>query len=227
MRFPGRRRRESAAPATDPESPAAPDEAAPGWDAIDRALAPHYGSEPAQHVGYQPPAAFSTNLQGCSAFAAGDHWFYVTYGLSELYTPGPEDDPDWSGWGFELTMRTPRGSGATVPAWPFTMLNEMAKHINDKQVLLEPGHRIDLRSPVTGYPHTPDGSDTELTVLAFALDPLLGQIDTPNGKVVFLAAVGVTGAEKEDMLTSTTTAVLNELAKTNPLLLTDPHRDGR
>lgn len=227
MRF--RRRGQQPRPAPSPDAAVSsdPSDAAPGWDAIDTALAPHYGSEPTQHVGYQPPAAFSTNLQGCSAFSADDHWFYVTYGLSELYLPGPEDDPEWSGWGFELTMRIPRhDDGGSAPAWPFTMLNEMAKHINSNKVLLEPGHRIDLQSPVTGYPHTPDGPDTELSVLAFTLDPLLGQIATPNGKVAFLAAVGVTAAEKERMLASTTADVLADLAVTSPLLLTDPGRRG-
>lgn len=225
MRLPGRRRRALPARATRPEPPAAAGAGAPGWDAIDQAVLPHYGSEPARHVGYQPPAAFSTGLQGCSAYAARDHWFYVTYGLSELYLPGPDDDPAWSGWGVELTMRTPRGADSTAPAWPFTMLNELAKHINGNGVLLEPGHRVDLGSPVTGFPHTPDGPDTDLTVLAFALDPLLGRIDTPHGQVAFLAAVGVTAAEEERMLASTTAAVLDELTATDPLLLT-PRQAG-
>lgn len=206
--------------------PAAPDDEAPGWDAIDAALTPHYGPEPAQHVGYQPPAALSANLQGCSAYAADGHWFFVTYGLSELYLKGPQDDPEWSGWGFELTMRIPCGTEGDPPGWPFTMLNEMAKHINTNKILLEVGHRIDLGSPVTGYPNTPDGPDTGLTVLAFTLDPILGEIATPNGKVNFLEAVGVTAAEKEQMLASSTATVLASLAVTNRLLLTDPARCG-
>lgn len=225
MKLPGRRPKQPSG-AREPKSPPEHVDAAPGWDAIDRAVAAHYGTEPAQHVGYQPPAAFSANLQGCSAFSSQDHWFYVTYGLSELYSPAPGDDPEWSGWGFELTMRIPRNAEeqSVLPKWPFVMLNEMAKHIHTNKVLLEAGHRIDLRSPITGYPNVPEAPDTDLTVLAFTEDPLLGQIVTPNGKVTFLAAVGVTAAEKERMLASTTSAVLGGLRGSSPLLLTDPYR---
>jgi hypothetical protein len=197
---------------------------APGWDAIDAALRPIYGDQEPRHIGYMPPAAFSTNLQGCSAYQAEDHWHYISYGLSELYHPGPQDDPDVSGWGFELTLRVPRADDDQAPGWPFTMLNELAKHVNGNHVLLQPGDRIDLRAPVTGYPHTPDGPPTELTVFTLTVDPQLGTIQTPNGRLTFLQAVGVSLREKERMLAATTESVLDELAQTNPLLITNPAR---
>jgi Suppressor of fused protein (SUFU) len=227
MQLFGRRQSASTPPMPPPIPPPPPiddDEGAPGWDALDVALTAHYGPDPAQHVGYVPPAAVSANLQGCSAYAAGDLWVYVTYGLSELYERRPEDDPEWSGWGFELTLRIPRGLEPGPPGWPFTMLNEVAKHINTKAVLLEPGHRFEFASPVTGYPHTPDGPDTGLTVFAFTVDPELGEVETLNGKVRFLAAVGVTAAEKQQMLDTSTADVLARLAAVNPLLVTDPAR---
>ncbi len=199
------------------------DQAAPGWDAIDAALNGLYPGVEPRHVGYMPPAAFSNNLQGCSAYQAAGHWHYVTYGLSELYTPGAEDDPEWSGWGFELTLRVARGGEAEAPGWPFTMLNQLANFINAQSVLVTDGHRMDLRQPVTGYPHT-DGSDTALTVFAFTVDPQLGTIDTPNGRVVFYQAVGVTAEEKARMQESSTRHVLDQLAGSNPLLITDPAR---
>jgi hypothetical protein len=196
----------------------------PGWQAIDDAMARLYKGAAPRHVGYMPPAAFSTNLQGCSAYDAGSHWHYVSYGLSELYVPGPEDDPELSGWGFELTLRVARGSDPTPAVWAFTMINEMAKHVNGNRVLLAPGHRIDLRQPVTGYPRLPDAPDTRLTVYAITVDPELGEIQTPNGRVTFLQLVGVTAAEKDDMLATSTAAVLARLAQGNPLLITDPGR---
>jgi hypothetical protein len=202
------------------------DDQAPGWEAIDAALRPLYGDQKPRHVGYLPPAAFSTNLQGCSAYQAGDHWHYITYGLSELYHPDPQDDPAVSGWGFELTLRVARSDDGQAPGWPYTMLNELAKHVNGNQALLQPGDRIDMRSPVTGYPHTPDGPPTGLTVYAVTVDPQLGTIDTPNGQVTFLQVVGVTHQEKERMLAGTTAAMLDELAQTNPLLITIPERAG-
>ncbi len=200
---------------------------APGWGAIDAALAALYpGIEP-RHVGYQPPRGFVGGaLQGCSAYPADGHWHYVTYGLSELYQPGPDADPEWSGWGFELTLRVPRESEDQPPSWPFAMVQELAKYVNKNQVLLEPGHRIDLRQPITGHPHLPDAPATGLTVYALTLDPQLGHISTPNGDVVFLQAVGVTAGEKARMLTSSTADVLSDLAENNPLLITYPHRRG-
>jgi len=207
-----------------------PDELpSPGWQAIDDALAGLYGGAEPRHVGYQPPAAFSSNLQGCSAFRAPGHWHFVSYGLSELYVPAPGDDPEFSGWGFELTLRV--GDGATAgggadqpPGWAFTMINEMAKHVNNQRVLLEPGDRIDLGRSVTGHPDLPDAPSTGLTVFAVCVDPELGAIDTPNGKVVFLQLVGVTAEEKARMVATSTAEVLADLAARDPLLVTDPAR---
>lgn len=199
------------------------EEAAPGWDAIDSALSTLYPAVVPRHVGYVPPAAFSANLQGCSAYPAAGHWHYVTYGLSELYTRGAEDDPEWSGWGFELTLRVARGGESEAPGWPFTMLNHLANFINNQRVLIEDGHRMDLQQPITGHPHT-DGPGTGLTVFAFTVDPQLAAIDTPNGKVVFYQAVGVTAEEKMRMQQSSTRDVLDQLAGPNPLLVTDPNR---
>lgn len=201
--------------------------AALGWDAIDAAMAGLYADQVPRHVGYYPPMALSDNLQGCSAYAADGCWHYVTYGLSELYEPGPDDDPAVSGWGFELTMRVARRDGDTeVPGWPFTMLNEVAKHVNSNSVPLEPGHRVDFGKAVTGHPALPDAPPTPQTVLAFQVDPELGEIATPHGRVVFLQAFGVTAAEKARMLESSTAEVLAELAGTNPLLVVDPDRAG-
>lgn len=199
-------------------------EEAPGWDAIDAALARVYGNVTPQHVGYDLPGAPSTDLQGSSAYEAYGHWHYVSYGLSELYFPREDDDPEWSGWGFELTFRVVRFRGTQAPAWPFTMLNELAKHINEHEVLVEPGHRFDMRGAITGFPHLPDAPYTGLTVFAVTLDPQLGEIRTPNGKVAFLQVVGVTDKEKQRMLATSTAEVLAELAGIDPWLITDPAR---
>lgn len=200
---------------------------APGWDAIDDALRGLYGDQVPRHTTYYPPMALSDNLQGCSAYAADGHWHYVTYGLSELYEPGADDDPEISGWGFELTMRVAREEGASeVPAWPFAMLNEVAKHVNGNLVLLESGHRVDFGRAITGHPALPDAPPTSQTVLAFGVDAELGEIATPHGRVVFLQAFGVTPQEKELMLAGSTADVLADLSADNPLLVVDPRRAG-
>lgn len=209
-----------------PERESSSDEAsAPGWDAIDDAMTGLYADQSPRHVGYYPPMALSDNLQGCSAYAAEGCWHYVTYGLSELYQPGPDDDPGISGRGFELTMRVTRADGDTeVPGWPFTMLNEVAKHVNSNAVLLEAGHRVDFGRAVTGHPGIPDAPATRQSVFAFRVDPELGEIATPHGRVTFLQACAVTAGEKEQMLASSTAEVLATLAADNPLLVIDPAR---
>ncbi|SEL57982.1 suppressor of fused domain protein [Streptacidiphilus jiangxiensis] len=201
------------------------DEAAPGWDAIDAALARLYPGQDPRHVGYTPsPELGGTGLNGCSAYAADGHWHYVSYGLSELFEPGPEDDPEWSGWGFELTLRVRRGDETQAPGWPFAILQRLATHVNTRRVLLEPGHRIDMGRPATGHPDLPDAPPTGLTVYALLEDPQLGTIGTPHGRVVFLQVVGVSAAEKEEMLQAGTETVLARLAAADPLLVTDPAR---
>ncbi|WP_409468810.1 suppressor of fused domain protein [Streptomyces sp. HC307] len=132
--------------------------------------------------GLQPGPFEGGALQGCSAYPAAGHWHYVTYGLSELYAPHEDDDPEWSGWGFELTLRVRRGAEERPPQWPYGMLQEVAKYVNGSQVLLEDGHRIDFRQPVTGHPHLEDAPATALTVFAFTTDPQLGTIDPRSAR---------------------------------------------
>ena len=88
---------------------------APGWEAIDAALRPLYGDQAPRHIGYMPPAALSTNLQGCPAYQAEGHWHYISYGLSQLCHPGPQDDPDVSGWGLSYRCAFPAVTTTTLP----------------------------------------------------------------------------------------------------------------
>jgi hypothetical protein len=104
------------------------------------------------------------------------------------------------------------------------MINEMDKHVNGSGVLLQVGDRIDLGGPVTGFPNLLDAPPTGLHVFAVALDRDLGRIETRNGRVEFLQLVGVTEGEKARMLASSTAEVLDQLAESDPLLVTRPDR---
>ena len=44
------------------------------------------------------------------------HWHYVTYGFTELYDK-ESDDPQVSGYGFELTFRLKRGNEEEPPVY--------------------------------------------------------------------------------------------------------------
>lgn len=192
-----------------------------GWDAIDAACQALYGDQAPKHVGYAPGRAFGSVLQGCSAYWAGDHWHYVTFGLTNIFDEDEGANDGYSGWGYELTMRVtdrsaPQGS---APEWPFTILQRIATWAHDKPLLLEPAVRLPLNQPVTGYPHT-GGPDTTLTVLAIVDDPTLGTIDSVNGTVSFLQLVGVTEADWEEMKGEGNESVMLRLAANNPLHVT-------
>ena len=97
---------------------------AAGWAAIEAALAPLYGDrEPLRHFAAVPhyDAGGDDPIDGISVYAVEDprpHWHYVTYGFSELRRKLFED-PDVSGWGFELSLRLACETGAVDPPdWP-------------------------------------------------------------------------------------------------------------
>src|SRR5262245_58672455 len=97
-----------------------PDDFAPGWHAIDAACERLYPdqTEPL-HVASAPHPPIGEGLiYGISAYRAKDpaHWHFVTYGFSELYAK-ESDDPEVSGWGFELTFRLARGREELPPNW--------------------------------------------------------------------------------------------------------------
>ena len=119
-------------------------------------------------------------LYGLSAYDAGDHWHFVTLGLSELWTKESED-PEVSGFGYELTMRTShRGEGP--PDWTINLLNRLAELVF-QGTDLGPGHTLDPGGSITGE------STSDLTGLAFVPDPQLGSISTPNGSLHFVQVV--------------------------------------
>lgn len=194
------------------------DAPAPGWDAIDSALRSLYPEQEPRHVGYPPGLAFGSGLQGCSAYRAADHWHYVTYGLSELWTKEPGSDPSVSGWGYELTLRISRSDGESAPTWPFELLEKIARYTHQNSHPFAVGDRLDPGGPITGQPNT------RLVAVAFALDTELPTLASTNGRLEFRQLVGITGKELDEMKRSTTASVLERFRQSNPLLITDPSR---
>ncbi|MFS8101931.1 suppressor of fused domain protein [Lentzea alba] len=182
----------------------------PGWDAIQSAVE---ATVPAQE-----PVHWGTNnlpgqgVYGLSAYRADDHWFLVTFGLTELFTKD-SDDPAVSGFGIELTIRVPPAD--TPPLWAPNLLMKLGDYVHSSGRVFAAGHRMDPGGPITGSP------GTGLTALAFTEDPVLGTIDTPHGTVQFLTVVGITADELGQAKASSTADVLDNLG---PLLITDPAR---
>lgn len=189
------------------------DDDAPGWDAIEQRVETFYPGQEPVHRGLTPGVAFGSPLQGVSAYRGANWWFFVTFGLTELFAK-ESDDKEWSGYGYELTMRAPIGD--QPPEWPWGVLVSLAKLTRSGQMQFGPGHRLQTGHPLAGLP-------TRLTAVAFTHDPELGTIETPNGRVDFLLVVGVTTPEVEQMKATSTAAVLDQLAPSTRLV-TDPSR---
>jgi suppressor of fused-like protein len=193
-----------------------PDVEAPGWDAIDAALAKLYPRVKPFHVAPGSGPYLGGGVQGISAYPAEGHWHLVTYGLSELYVK-ESSDLEESGFGYELTFRIPRREQQDRPPdWPFTLLEKVA--VTQREGIdYSAGSRLHVGGPI-------DGEKSRLTVLAFTVDSELEQIETPNGRVEFLQLVGITEEEAELMKRSTTADSLAAMAQENPRLITDPRR---
>jgi hypothetical protein len=197
---------------------------APGWAAIDAALAPLYAGLEPKHFGTLVPWTLGgpDPLRGVSAYRRVQpvpHWHFVTYGFSELYEK-ESDDPRSSGYGFELTFRLVDdplvgNADAEPPMWAIGFLQNLARYVFKSGNVFEAGHYMDLNGPIAL------GHDTAIRSIVFAQDPELAPIDTPNGRVEFLQVIGLTLDEQAACKRWNTLGVLAEMASSLPLYATD------
>jgi hypothetical protein len=202
------------------------DDYAPGWDALDAVFAAAFVGQKPHHWATDTFLPAQEGIWGISAYREGDAWFYVTYGLSDLFDAfgasgegsGESDGIKCSGFGFELTMRV-LSNDATPPVWPVELLNKLGKYVYQTRGGFGHGHRLDPGGPITG-----GNPPTRLTALAFATDREFEATDTPTGRVEFVTALGITADELARMKASSTDTVLAELMRQSPALVTDPAR---
>ncbi|HEY3448679.1 MAG TPA: suppressor of fused domain protein [Myxococcales bacterium] len=194
---------------------------APGWDAIDRALRGIYGDAKPQHYAAALPMMVGGNdpLQGISAyrseFGGKAHWHFVSYGYSELYTKD-SDDPEVSGFGYEMTIRVVDPEATEEPPkWVFSLLQNLARYVFRTGNAFGVGHHTTLNGPIAL------GRQTALEAAAFVADPQLPAIDTPNGRVEFIQLVGMTNDEYEAVKSWDTLKFMQLIAQRDAALLTD------
>jgi suppressor of fused len=208
---------------TDPDDMVDTDDA-PGWDAIDAALRRIYGDTEPAHWGsiLKWRLGGPDPLDGISAYARTDpvpHWHYVSYGMSELYEK-EGSDPDLSGWGFEFTFRLARAATDTKPpVWPANLLQNLGRYVFNSGNWFEAGHHLDANGPIAA-----DRADCRLTAVGFVLDPELGEIATPSGRVEFLQVTGLTEDEYAAGQEWNTLSLLGTLEPRMPLFVTDVGR---
>ncbi len=165
-----------------------------GFDAISEKVRALYPGKQERHYGVLLPYALGGRdpLDGLDVWESNrgiPHWHYVTYGFTELYEKESED-PEVSGYGFELTFRLKREDGETEPpAWPMNLLQNLARYVFSSGNVFGPGHHMSCNGPIALE------ADTQLTALGFCVDPELGEMDTPNGHMMFLQAVALTEDE--------------------------------
>lgn len=198
---------------------------AAGWDAIDNAMEAIYGEQEPKHYG--TVISYSLGgpdpLDGISAYQSetpGLHWHIVTYGFSEIYEK-ETDNPEVSGFGFELTFRLKKEEGEEEPpAWALNLLQNLGRYVFNSGNVFKNGDYMDANGPICLE------SDTALTALAFITDSELGTIETENGQVQFLQMVGITNDELEAMQTWNTRGVLSASSPYMPAFITDLKRDS-
>jgi suppressor of fused-like protein len=199
-----------------------PEHPTPGWDAIDAALDRLYpGMEP-KHLGtiMRWSEGGPDPLDGISLYARPGHWHLVSYGMSELYQK-ESTVAEYSGWGFEFTIRVARTDEDTEPIWAVNLLQNLARYVNESGNVFGSGHHIDLNGPINL-----DRPDTRIRAAAFIADPELETIDTAHGQVAFLQLVGLTLDEYEACKSWDTAQVLALVAAKVPMLVTDLDRDS-
>jgi len=202
------------------------EEEAVGWNCITAALEQVYANQEPQHFGNALPFSLGGEnpLDGLSAYTCTqqeDHIHLISYGFSNLYYDEEKVDAAYSGYGFELTFRIKKQGDENIH-WAMNLMQNLAKYVFESGKWFEEFHFIPTNSPIRlAY-------DTDLVGIAFVLDPVLGAIDTPHGRVEFLQMVGITQKELdylwENPTLSSTEALLNQLRHNNPLLVTDLDR---
>jgi hypothetical protein len=205
------------------------DDAAPGWDAIDQALQAVYQDQKPLHWGTAIPYSLGGTdpLDGISAYASNQggthHLHFVTYGYSALYYDEDSVGGDYSGFGFEMTLRL--ACPQPVPPehefnWVCNFLENLARYVFGSKKYFAPGHWIPANGPIRSE------SETDIVGLAFAEDPDLPPVATPHGRVEFVQGFGINQAEIDELIAKkrTTSAILDEHRRLNPLLITDLNR---
>jgi hypothetical protein len=196
------------------------DESSPGWDAIDAALEPIYGTAEPHHWGTVLPYSLGGNdpIHGISCYPRSEpvpHWHFVTYGFTDLFHK-ETDDAEESGFGFELTFRLARAEGdEQPPAWALNFLQNLGRYVFSTGNRFAVGHKMGLNGPIAL------GEDTQITAICFADDPELGEFSSEFGKAQFVQIVGITDDEYRLIQEWSTHGLIDILRKRLPLLVTD------
>ncbi|MBL9038100.1 MAG: suppressor of fused domain protein, partial [Archangium sp.] len=185
-----------AAPKRPPPAPPKPPTANESVAALTAALTRIWQSQPTH----------TFTVDGLSVRAAeltvpAPHWHLVTAGLAAK--------------GFELSVRCPRDKDDhELPAWVAPLLRFIA-HTDPADIADGVVLRLD-------HPLPADASNASaMHAVAFGLDPRLGRVDVGGTPLPVLTAVALTSDELHLVYEWSPLALLDVLARVDPLLMTD------
>jgi hypothetical protein len=172
----------------------AEDDWAPGWIALDAAFDALYPgiTPPHQGADLHARAIFGGEeyIDGYSIFPSPNGYQHLlTYGMSKLYVDEESFGGDFSGWGYEMTMKV-RADGPDECAWAINSMSNLGRYTYTSERWFEPFHFISGRS----QPLRTD-SGTLLTSYVMVPDTEVPGIDTVHGRVEFIQLVGITQPE--------------------------------
>src|SRR5215469_14893360 len=121
---------------------AAQDDWAPGWLAIDAAFESVYPGVTPRHLGspLQARAIFGGEeyLDGISLFPSSNGYQHLlTYGMSKLYADEEAHGGDFSGWGYEMTIKV-RAASPDDCWWAVNSLRNLARYTYTSKRWFEP-----------------------------------------------------------------------------------------
>ena len=160
-------------------------------------------------------------IDGVAVFDVNGYHHLVSYGMSHLYYSEESAGAEFSKWGFEFSFRVKpvKEDEGEDPFWVIQLMNNLGRFVNETKVWFEEYQFLPLGGPIRA------DSDTDIVGIAFVKDDDLDEIDTPNGKVIFLQMVGLNSEQlkrlennstKEEIMT-----VLNEIKSVNPKFVTE------
>lgn len=201
------------------------EEWAPGWDAIDEEFDRLYPNMKPLHYGtdIQTRAIFGGNnfLDGYSIYNTKKGYQHiVTYGMSCLYTDEDAFGGEFSGWGYEMTIKLKEDSAENC-LWALNMLGNLARYTYQSKHYFEAGEYVSGNGQSLHV-----GVDSAITALVIVHDTSAQTRDTVHGKLEFLQMVGITESElraiKEDR--HNIQVLIDLMKKDNPELITDMNR---
>lgn len=160
-------------------------------------------------------------IDGVAVFDVNGYHHLVSYGMSHLYYSEESAGAEFSKWGFEFSFRVKpvKEDEGEDPFWVIQLMNNLGRFVNETKVWFEEYQFLPLGGPIRAE------SNTDIVGIAFIKDDDLDEIDTPNGKVIFLQIVGLNSQQLKRLEGNSTKeeimAVLNEIKSVNPKFVTE------